>query len=330
MSTVWNEAELQKHITDSIPESLNLDYKAAGALAKSNEKRAEVTKDVSAMANSDGGILIYGISEDKSVVPPVPSQITPVDAGVISKEWLEQVINTIRPRLDGVIIHPVQLSSAPNHFAYVVEIPRSTTAHQAQDKKYYKRFNFESTAMDDYEIRDVMGREQHPLIDIEFAIREVKAVPYQDREHGSDGPTYWMPSYMLVSRITNNGSVLANYINSYIYVPRGLFWVRRIDGERIPEPPGVVDIEGQKYVSLYKENNGVMEGGSLIVGLRTNTNIASYIPLLPGRTFEWTSFLLVDHMDKLEFRDKEIRWEIFADNAPKRLGAVQFHEILNR
>ena len=41
----------------------------------------------------------------------------------------------------------------------VVEIPKSLTAHQARDLRYYRRYNFESVAMVDYEIRDVMNRQ---------------------------------------------------------------------------------------------------------------------------------------------------------------------------
>ena len=75
MSIIWTEAKLQRHITDVIPESLNLDYKASGSLAKTNDKRAEITKDVSAMANSDGGVIIYGTPKTKRSCT-LPGQIT--------------------------------------------------------------------------------------------------------------------------------------------------------------------------------------------------------------------------------------------------------------
>jgi hypothetical protein len=48
----------------------------------------------------------------------------------------------------------------PNAVAYVLEIGQATSRapHQAFDHKYYKRFNFESTPMEDYEVRDLMRR----------------------------------------------------------------------------------------------------------------------------------------------------------------------------
>ena len=63
MNKVWNQATIQQYIDDEIQESLTLDYKAADALGKRDEKKREITKDVSAMANSSGGVIIYGIAE---------------------------------------------------------------------------------------------------------------------------------------------------------------------------------------------------------------------------------------------------------------------------
>ena len=99
------------------------------------------------MANSAGGTIIYGMFEKENLPTGLDIGFDPTD---IKKEWLEHVIlGTIRPRLNGVVINPVNLvSHAPGKVAYVVFVPQSHTAHQASDKRYYKRFNFEATAMD--------------------------------------------------------------------------------------------------------------------------------------------------------------------------------------
>lgn len=134
---VWDQARLERYITEGIEESLTLDYKAAASLDKSDKKKIEITKDVSAMANSAGGIIIYGIAEfqDKAC-EHLPEKLDPVDRTAFSKEWLEHIIGNIQPRIDGVIIHPVPISSATNDVVYVVEIPQSHTAHQAKDHRY--------------------------------------------------------------------------------------------------------------------------------------------------------------------------------------------------
>lgn len=175
MCDQWNELAVQRYIDEQIEEGLNLDYKAADSLAKINGKKKEITKDVSAMANSDGGIIIYGVKEfQEADKRHLPEQIDPIDQTVFSKEWLEQVINNIRPRIDGIIICPVQIATAENHVVYVVEIPQSTTAHQARDFRYYKRFNFESVPMEDYEIRDIMNRLKTPDVQVEFGFEHLE------------------------------------------------------------------------------------------------------------------------------------------------------------
>jgi hypothetical protein len=48
--------------------------------------------------------------------------------------------------------------------AYVIDIPAAIARapHQASDNKYYKRQNFQSVPMEDYEIRDVFRRARTP------------------------------------------------------------------------------------------------------------------------------------------------------------------------
>jgi hypothetical protein len=168
MLTNYTEAELRQMITNQIEENLHLDYKGAGSLAATDGKKKEIAKDISAFANSDGGIVIYGMLEYGDIAQRhLPEKLDPIDRTVISKEWLEQVINSnVQPKISGLTIHPIPLASAANHVVYVVNIPKSNTAHQASDKKYYKRYNFESVAMEDYEIKDILNRLSSPDLNL--------------------------------------------------------------------------------------------------------------------------------------------------------------------
>ena len=163
----WQEADLLQLVSEGADESLELDFKESGALQKTDGKKRDLSKDVSAFANSAGGTLIYGVIEDEEThaASDLDEGFDPTD---ISKEWVEQVINsTIQPRISGVRIHAVELTTRkPGNVAYVVTVPRSSTAHQAADKRYYKRFNFESVPMEDYEVRDVMQRASAPRLSI--------------------------------------------------------------------------------------------------------------------------------------------------------------------
>ena len=77
----WTESKLNNFIKSGIEESLTFEYKSAEALDRSESKKKEITKDVSAMANSAGGTLIYGIAEyfQPENKRHLPEKITPVD-----------------------------------------------------------------------------------------------------------------------------------------------------------------------------------------------------------------------------------------------------------
>lgn len=155
--------DVQKMIQDQVQENIHLDYKRSAAIRRGSRERDEIAKDVSAFANSDGGVLIYGV-EEKDQLP------ISIDGGVgdseSSREWIEAAVMTgITPRIDDVRILP--LVTIPGKTMYVIEVAKTFRGpHQASDKRYYKRHNFKSVPMEDYEINDVRNRRKHvpPLL----------------------------------------------------------------------------------------------------------------------------------------------------------------------
>jgi Putative DNA-binding domain len=163
-SKEWVQADIEQLINNNVSESLELDYKASTSLLKTDRAKKEISKDVSAFANSSGGVLIYGVVEnDQRVASKIDTGSNPLE---ISKEWLEQVISSgVHPRIEGLHINQIELEkSDPRRVLYVVTIPQAMTRapHQASDNRYYKRFNFESVSMEDYEVKDVLRRATSP------------------------------------------------------------------------------------------------------------------------------------------------------------------------
>lgn len=109
------EADLQLLVTEGRREDSQLEFKLTLPGSSDDEKR-EFLKDVSAMANSQGGDIIYGIKEGRS---------NPEDAGKAvelvgitgegedaTKLWMFELLNSsIEERLIGVAIRAVQLSA---------------------------------------------------------------------------------------------------------------------------------------------------------------------------------------------------------------------------
>ena len=310
MARNWTESRLQNFITGEIEESLTLEYKAAEALDRNETKKKEITKDVSAMANSAGGILIYGISEfGDAERRHLPEKITPVDRRKYPREWVEQIIQAIRPRIDGIVIHSINLSSGESDVAFVIEVPQSNTAHQASDHRYYKRFNFQAVPMEDYEIRDVIFREQTPNIALSFLI-QITATP-QSYEAGADT----LPSissegsnYNLIVQAKNNGSAFAQYVAVFLDAP----------------VPILENIENKMNVK---------DGGRFYRHRLTNLNqeyadeqFKSSFPLLRSMSMSW-KIPLGANFEEFRARDLALKWKIYADNALPKEGRILLKEI---
>ncbi|MEO1290473.1 MAG: ATP-binding protein [Chloroflexota bacterium] len=221
MTDVWDEARLQRYIEDETEENLRLDYKRGNVLSKKRKKNDpnwldELTKDVSAMANSDGGIIIFGIAEKGNI----PTGFSAVDRSDFSRETLDQILSSnIRPRIDGLLIHPVPLSSGENDVAYVLEIPQSTTAHQASDKRYHKRQNTTTSWMEDYEIRDVMSRNRNAELNISYLLKRGEQRFAED----IDGTPRIVELVYLNLEIKNVSKRIANYYFIEVRIPATLF-----------------------------------------------------------------------------------------------------------
>lgn len=305
MTKEWDEAALQQYIDDEIEESLMLDYKAADSLDKADKKKTEITKDVSAMANSAGGLIIYGISEYKDPSKEhLPEALSPINRRNFPKEWLEQIINNIRPHIDDLAIHPIDLNSGPDDVAYVVEIPQSSTAHQATDKRYYKRFNFLSQAMEDYEIRDIFNRQQTPNASVEF---------------GFDKPNLNIHSYLLKVYVKNLGtSVISNFQLVFTF-------------------PRVVGYESS-YISR-RENIDLIAKGDFIITYRSKSvlfpdegrEIGNEMLLIYKMDFtkynQVTSTELKPNYSEIRKDTTFVEWTLYADNMTPKKGSVPFSQL---
>jgi hypothetical protein len=174
----WTEQDILDLITNGVGEDLNLEYKWCDALLRTDRSKTEISKDVSSFANSAGGTIVYGVVDDKHVPTAIDEGHNP--RGEITKEWLENVItSTIRPRIDGVRINPVALTSThPGRVLYVVYIPQSKRPHQANDHRFYKRFNFKAAPMEEYEIWDVARRNEAPDLNLTFNLWKPGLVPH--------------------------------------------------------------------------------------------------------------------------------------------------------
>jgi len=197
-----NEADLLSLIDNQVKESLYLDYKQAAALENTDKKKNEISKDISSFANSDGGQIIYGIKENKHL--PIETDGLEIE----KREWLNQVVNSrIYPRISGLRIQEIPLKSGK--YAFIVSIPQSYTAHQAHDRRYWKRTELNKEQMYDYEIKQTINRGREPRLKM--------IIPDNKSNFNSK-----VSQLCLTLLIQNEGSISAKSPEIYVHIPNVL------------------------------------------------------------------------------------------------------------
>ena len=310
MKTVpLNEADLLAWIATGTEEGQTVEYKRAASIGTDSDRKAEIAKDVSAMANSAGGLLFYGVSEEKHL----PTGIDPIVDPKMTKEWLEQVINTgIHPRIIDLSIHPVRVVAPTVGSVYVVEIPEGTTAHQAVERKlYYRRFNFESQAMHDREIRDVMGRHRDPVVNVTTSL--------------SVGPAAEIMGYRksavdyrwLSLGLENVGARMAHEVHAFIHIPMALLDEpeKMIPSPRIHESPhGPIAVI--QITNKCVDGDGPFEMPVKIEGA-----------LLPGLSLPVRTLRLISTDTPLP-ANTLIVTQVYADEAQARTESINFSDLV--
>ena len=153
----WTEADLEALIGQS--ESIRREFKSGRMFGVAEPKWIEeLSREVSAFANTEGGDLFLGIDEDRKSKPRVATAVDGVPVE-LAPERLQQLIEgNVSPYLPGIRVQRVPLSKTPDKVAFVIKIPQGSTAYQAKDGRYYGRSEFEVKFLPDHEVRLRMSR----------------------------------------------------------------------------------------------------------------------------------------------------------------------------
>lgn len=142
------ETELQQLVTEGKREDAQIEFKLL-LPGGNDEGKKEFLKDVTAMANSQGGDIIYGIREERTNPDDAGKAAELVGIAGVSadatKLWMYELLNSsVEERLTGIVIRDVQL--AAGGFALVIRVPRSWSSPHVVRHRNHWRFYARNSA----------------------------------------------------------------------------------------------------------------------------------------------------------------------------------------
>jgi hypothetical protein len=156
----WIKADLCR--LQGQPESLTLEYKESKILTHFEDGIKQLSRTISAFANAEGGTIVVGMRETRGRGHLAIEPDLGVDPEIVRAEEFQYLLeNSIQPQLPGIRCHVVPLADTPEQplrVAYVVIVPKGTSAYQANDYVYYTRNGGNTEPMADHLVRLLMLR----------------------------------------------------------------------------------------------------------------------------------------------------------------------------
>ena len=149
------KSDLEGLINDQTRENQKLEYKAQ-MYSQLSIDRIEMLKDITAMANAEGGYLIIGIEEDSE---GIPVKLLGLENGEVVKDNILKSCNSsIEEKILGLKIKPVDIGNSKS--VLTLQIPRSTRKpHMVtfdKHNKFYKRHDRHNFHMSLNEVKNAV------------------------------------------------------------------------------------------------------------------------------------------------------------------------------
>lgn len=152
----WTETDLDTLCKDRIPENQRLEYKKILVLEPPRERR-EFLKDITALANSTGGVIIYGIDEvPHPELGSIAGSLIPLSDNTLIDKATRIVRSNVSPGLEFYIY---TVPAKNDGFYIITYVPESYNKPHAiiWEKKidYYVRRNQDNVPLTEQEIRQM-------------------------------------------------------------------------------------------------------------------------------------------------------------------------------
>jgi len=170
-----SRADLDQYLAELQEENLHLDFKTlAGPGLKASDDRQNLAKALSGFANSDGGVIVWGVDARKNTDGvDCATSLRPI-AGVAAlvSRLNGLTSDMVNPTVDGIQHRVVHQDADASGFAATL-VPRSDAGpHMAKAglDRYYKRSGDSFLKMEHFDVADMFGRRPRPSLALFYTI----------------------------------------------------------------------------------------------------------------------------------------------------------------
>lgn len=169
------EAAIDRWISEQKSEDLYFDCKTKKDTKKpilDSDDRRNLGKAVSAFANSEGGLLLWGVDARKQAGVDCLVSKGPITQIAAFKSEVEHAItDLIRPPIQNLEIYQISSSQAQADGYLAISVPCSDLRPHTSERKFYFRNGHQILEMEVSQIRDQMLRRTVPKLEFEWDVR---------------------------------------------------------------------------------------------------------------------------------------------------------------
>ncbi len=204
--------DIEKIIELKLERSERIEFKKAIDIDIFNERAlSKLVVLVSAMANTSGGYIFYGIENKRRKA----SGISVISNNKITPELIKTALQSkVSPAINNLQISKIEVSK--NEFIIFIKLPKSSDApHMSPDLKYYKRSSIKDAVMTEQEIRAAYTQTKQSDLDF-FGLLDTKGIPIL--KNGFVEQMNFFPKFL----IKNNSNIVEKIFKVELYIPSAL------------------------------------------------------------------------------------------------------------
>lgn len=296
-----DEASLQELVRDREQENIHLEFKKkkrANTPELDQSDSWQFSRALSGLANSDGGVLFWGIGTDGE---ERASDLVPISGYRDFQARLKKsLLDAVQPMVDGVSIEAIPSLKHPDAGFVKCLIPSSDKSpHRGMlaDREYYKRSTEGFYRLEHFDLEDMFGRRPIPRLELTTTL-------VQRGSSGGGGQTEYKG--LAVVAITNVGRGSA----------RAPFLAIEVDNKYNLARGGLDGNGGQGLPRRATAND------------RRTVFTSSEVVIHPGPALEVSAidiYTWVNHKEVITIPpDLVIRYELAAENARTQYGEITF------